>query len=88
MAKTQGHGNPDWTSDEAILALALYFDCDGRIPSAEDPRVIALSETLRALPIHAAESRNDRFRNPDGVVFKIGNLRSVATGKGLAMSRQ
>jgi len=83
MARTQGHGNPDWTRDEVILALDLYLDCDGRVPGAEDPRVVALSRLLQNLPIHALEAKNDRFRNPDGVVFKVGNLRSVATGRGL-----
>jgi len=83
MAVTTGQGNPNWTRDETILALDLYFDCEGRIPSPTDPRIIELSETLNRLPIHALEYRKANFRNPDGVAFKLQNLRSVGTGTGL-----
>ncbi|HYC42293.1 MAG TPA: HNH endonuclease [Noviherbaspirillum sp.] len=83
MAKTTGHGNPNWTRDETILALDLYFDLNGKIPSGSDDRVQALSALLRRFPYHAEASRKDSFRNPDGVAFKLQNLRQVATGKGL-----
>lgn len=83
MARTRGHGNPHWTRDETILALELYFDCAGKVPSGSDQRVIALSELIRQLPYHAEASRRDSFRNGDGVVFKLQNLRQVATGHGL-----
>ena len=46
-------------------------------------RVIDVSTTLRSLPIHADASKNGKFRNPDGVVFKTGNIKKVATGRGL-----
>ena len=85
MARTQGHGNPDWTRDETILALALYFDCGENVPSKSDPRVQQLSALLRGLPYHAEAARKETFRNPDGVGFKLHNLRSVATGKGLGV---
>jgi 5-methylcytosine-specific restriction protein A len=84
MAITQGHGNPKWARDEVLLALDLYFQCGGRVPASNDPRVVALSETLRGLPYHPASARKPSFRNADGVVFKLENLRQVATGKGLA----
>lgn len=83
MAVTQGHGNPKWTRDETILALDLYFDCEDKIPSSNDSRVKGLSELLRSFPHHAQEARKESFRNPDGVAFKLQNLRQVATGKGL-----
>jgi 5-methylcytosine-specific restriction enzyme A len=83
MAVTKGHGNPNWTREEIILALDLYFDCEGRIPSAEDPRVRELSEVLRAFPYHRLAARKPSFRNPDGVAFKLQNLRQLDTGKGL-----
>lgn len=83
MAVTSGHGNPKWTREEIILALNLYFECDGKIPSGSDPRVQALSEILRAFPHHSTAARKASFRNPDGVAFKLQNLRQVATGKGL-----
>jgi 5-methylcytosine-specific restriction enzyme A len=83
MAVTHGHGNPNWTRDEVILALNLYFDCESNIPGPSDPRVEALSDLLRAFPHHSVAARKESFRNPDGVAFKLQNLRQVATGKGL-----
>ena len=83
MAVTQGHGNPTWSRDETILALELYHQCGDAIPGPGDPRVIALSQLLRALPIHPVLKRRERFRNPAGVAFKLQNLRRVATGRGL-----
>lgn len=83
MAVTHGHGNPKWTRDETILALSLYLECGDSIPSASDARVIETSEFLRALPYHDQAARKPSFRNPDGVSFKLQNLRQVDTGKGL-----
>jgi len=83
MARTQGHGNPKWTRDETILALDLYFECHNNIPSRGDMRVQKLSDLLRRLPYHGIQSRKESFRNPDGVAFKLQNLRNVDTGKGL-----
>lgn len=65
------------------LALELYFECQGRVPSNHDERVVRLSEMLRRLPYHVEAARKESFRNPDGVVFKLMNLRNVATGSGL-----
>ncbi len=83
MAVTKGQGNPNWTRDEIILALDLYFDFDGKIPSGNNPHIIALSQLLRAFPYHSQAARQESFRNPDGVAFKLQNLRQLATGKGL-----
>ncbi len=52
MARTSGHGNPKWNRDETILALDLYFDCEGAIPSHLDQRIVELSNFLRRLPYH------------------------------------
>ncbi|MDG0853055.1 HNH endonuclease [Roseateles puraquae] len=83
MAATQGHGNPNWTRDETILALNLYLSVGGQVPGPDDPKVIALSERLRALPVHREAVKRDTFRNPAGVAFKLQNIRQVATGSGL-----
>jgi 5-methylcytosine-specific restriction protein A len=83
MAVTSGHGNGLWTKEETILALDLYFSCDQRVPSRGDPRVAALSQFLRSLAIHPPHKKKESFRNPDGVRFKIQNLRAVKTGRGL-----
>lgn len=84
MAVTKGHGNPHWTKDETILALDLYFELNGNVPSKDHKRVIELSDYLRTSSIHAGKEKKSSFRNPDGVVFKLQNLRSVATGVGLS----
>jgi len=83
MAVTKGHGNPNWTRDEVILALDLYHSCNGQIPGANDDRVCELSAILRAFPHHSDAARKESFRNPAGVAFKLQNLHSVATGTGL-----
>ncbi len=83
MARTSGHGNPNWTRDETLLALDLYFRLDGRVPSPSASEVQELSGILRALPYHAEAAKRPSFRNPDGVGFKLMNLRQVATGRGL-----
>jgi len=36
------------------------------------------------MPYHRDASKNANFRNPDGVAFKLMNIRQVATGRGLA----
>lgn len=83
MAKTQGHGNPPWTRDETLLALDLYFKCKGKLPSPSDPRVVDLSNLLRMIPWNGSSSRQNTYRNPAGVAFKLQNIRNVATGEGL-----
>lgn len=83
MAVTKGHGNPSWTRDEVILALELYHNCHGQIPGPTDDRVHRLSVELRSFPHHAQEARQPSFRNPDGVAFKLQNLRAVDSGAGL-----
>lgn len=83
MAATKGHGNPRWTREEIILALDLYFKCEGKIPSANDPRVQNLSKLLRSMPHHGGAARQNTYRNPDGVAFKLQNLRQLDTHRGL-----
>jgi 5-methylcytosine-specific restriction protein A len=83
MAITKGHGNPNWTREETTLALELYFKLGQKMPSSSDSEVVELSKYLRSMDIHRNADKNSSFRNPDGIAFKVGNLRAVATGKGL-----
>lgn len=83
MARTSGHGNPRWTRDETILALDLLLRAYPQVPRPEDERVIALSNLLKQNPFYERSARQPSFRNPDGVSFKLQNLRQVATGEGL-----
>lgn len=65
---------PDWTRDELILALDLYF----REPSARGSKthsgVLELSNILNQLPIHKANELEEDFRNPNGVGMKLSNF--------------
>lgn len=92
MARTHGHGNPNWTRDETILALNLFQQLNGNVPSPKSREIKELSDILRSLPYNAEAAKQPTFRNPDGVGFKLMNLRQVATGKGLgnvsSMDRQ
>ncbi len=83
MARTQGHGNPDWTRDETILALDLYLSLAGERVRSSSPEIQELSAFLRSLPYHATAAKKPTFRNPPGVAFKLQNIRQIATGKGL-----
>jgi 5-methylcytosine-specific restriction protein A len=83
MARTSGHGNPPWSRDETLLALDLYLSCGEATPSESDARVVALSKELRSLPGSKEFKKNESFRNPAGVAFKLQNLRSISTGRGL-----
>jgi 5-methylcytosine-specific restriction protein A len=81
MPATQGHGNPRWTRDETILALDLLVNHYGdRLPDKRHPEIRELSDLLNRLSVHATTLRRDNFRNPDGVAFKLLNLRA-ASGK-------
>jgi 5-methylcytosine-specific restriction protein A len=63
--------NPEWTRDELILGLDLYFTLSTTQITRDNSAIVALSTLLNALPIHRAESRDDRFRNPDGVSMEL-----------------
>lgn len=66
--------NPPWQRDELILALALYARHGGKHLSETHEEVVALSEVLNALPIHAG-GRVEKYRNPNGVSMKLLNFR-------------
>src|SRR5262245_21187327 len=62
--------NPPWTTDELVLALALYFE-HGWLDD-KNPLVIELSGVLNALPHSAGDAST--FRNPNGVAMKLANF--------------
>jgi len=69
--------NPDWTRDELILVLDLYFRAGRKQLDATQPEVIQLSKLLNRLPIHSLELRQSDFRNAQGVSMKLGNFSAV-----------
>src|SRR5271165_2108880 len=66
--------NPQWTWDELILLLDLYFRHDPRSLSSRHPAVQSLSRLLASSDLAGDLPRNDQFRNPDGISMKIANL--------------
>lgn len=78
--------NPDWTRDEIILALDLYFKLNRYRIDHNNPEIIALSEYLRHINIHPGARKNPSFRNANGVAMKLSNflrLDPAHTGTGL-----
>ncbi|WDO13950.1 HNH endonuclease [Flavobacterium sp. WW92] len=66
--------NPDWTRDELILALNLYFELQPREITAMNSKIIEMSKILNSLPIHD-NTLNESFRNPNGVNMKLNNFK-------------
>jgi 5-methylcytosine-specific restriction enzyme A len=67
----------DWTREELILALDLYFKDPTTHGNDKHPAVIELSELLLDLPIHAVAMRLPNFRNANGVGLKLVNFRAL-----------
>ncbi len=65
---------PNWTRDELILALDLYFRFDPRHISSTHPEVQGLSNLLNSLPIHQRSEKQETFRNANGVYMKLCNF--------------
>ncbi|MEH6517278.1 MAG: HNH endonuclease [Halioglobus sp.] len=72
--------NPNWTRDEHILALELYFRTPAAIGEDTNPDTIELSELLNRIPIHTGAQPGDTFRNPNGVGMKLANFRRFDPG--------
>lgn len=88
MPVTKGAGKADWTWDETVLALDLYYRRGGPVDRS-DNEVVALSNYLRGADFVPKEGRKTNFRNPDGVAFKLQNLKSaMEPGHGLSSSKR
>lgn len=66
--------NPNWTRDELILALDLYFKINPVHTSERHPEIVKLSGLLNQLPIHSERPDQEKFRNPNGVYMKLCNF--------------
>lgn len=69
--------NPNWTRDELILALDLYFKLGRKQIESDNSEIVKLSNLLNSLEIHSSELRKKDFRNPHGVSMKLGNFMAV-----------
>lgn len=72
--------NPDWTREELILALDLYFDLDQGQMHKGHPDVVKVSNELRALNIHHEIPDQKKFRNPSGISRRLGNFKTMDSG--------
>ena len=64
----------NWTRDELMLALELYFLGPNAHGTATEAQVIELSGVLNRLPLHPRDEREKHFRNPNGVGMKLSNF--------------
>jgi 5-methylcytosine-specific restriction protein A len=74
--------NPDWTREELILALNLYFDLDQGQMHKGHPDVIRVSNELRELNIHKEIPDKIKFRNPSGISRRLANFKTMDSGYG------
>lgn len=74
--------NLPWTEDEYKLAWIVYQDikrCGEKI-SADNPKIMALSQLLQTLGIYPSSERGDKFREPDGVRSRISYFNRMDNG--------
>ena len=64
--------NPNWTRDELILALDVYFDVPS--PDQNHPVVAELSAVLNQLWAARDHGGGETLRNPSGVSMKLSNF--------------
>lgn len=67
--------NPAWSRDELVLALNLYLRHRNSLPAKNHPEVQALSQSLNLIGNATVVSRNQSFRNANGVYMKLNNFR-------------
>lgn len=72
--------NPNWTREELILALDLYFSLDQGQMHKGHPDVIKVSNELRALNVHQEIPDQEKFRNPSGISRRLGNFKTMDSG--------
>lgn len=70
---------PNYTFEEEILVMDLYLR-HGKPIAAEHEDAIALSEYLGSLTIHDPLKRGDKFRNPNSIERKMGDIHSHRPG--------
>ncbi|MFZ4968766.1 HNH endonuclease [Pseudomonas sp. Mn2068] len=67
--------NPAWSRDELVLALDLYLRHRTKLPGKDHPEVQALSQSLNLIGNATGVSKNQSFRNANGVYMKLNNFR-------------
>ncbi|MHA6791180.1 HNH endonuclease [Pseudomonas sp. FP2300] len=72
---TSNQSNPPWSRDELVLALNLYLLYRNGLPGVNHPEVRALSQSLNLIGNATGASKNQSFRNTNGVCMKLNNFR-------------
>ena len=57
--------NPTWVIDELLIVLELYLKKGWLDRDNQD--IIEVSDLLNRLPIHKRTSRDEKFRNKNGI---------------------
>lgn len=76
----------DWTREELILALDLYFETDYGQMHGRNPKIKELSSLLREYARQQKIPINDRFRSVNSVALKLANFKKLDqnfSGKGM-----
>lgn len=73
-APTSNQSNPAWSRDELVLALNLYLLHRNGLPGVNHPDVLALSQSLNLIGNATGVSKNQSFRNANGVCMKLNNF--------------
>jgi 5-methylcytosine-specific restriction enzyme A len=69
--------NLNWTREELILALDLYFRVPYSQVTQHHPDIIELSHFLRQLPIYADIPKSSGYRSPSSVSLKLSNFKRL-----------
>lgn len=69
--------NPNWTEEELIIGLAVYFSLRGAPVSSTDLRIREFSRFLGKYSPTPMERRGSNFRNVDGVARRLRNFRNL-----------
>ena len=70
--------NPNWTTDEVIVALNFYFDLENnKIPSKGSTEIMELSFTMRKLATKIGHPGTNSLRNPSGIHGTFYNLQAI-----------
>lgn len=69
--------NPDWSRDELILALDLYFTNPANPPGKDSVAVAKLSDLLNKMHRLNGVEGSDTLRNQSGIYMKMMNIRAI-----------
>ena len=76
--------NPNWTADELLLALDLFFRLEGHRASRFDRRIQDLSTLLRTNPAWGKKQLGARFRSAAAVASKLNNISFLSGEPGMS----